>query len=141
MTPAQRPRGVLKPWILAWIGGAGIGVANGVLREVTYGKQLSEPAANRVSVVAAVVAFAGFFRGLNRRWPLAGPRESLPVGGLWLALTVCFEFGFGRLVAKKSWRELGAEYDVSKGRLWPLVLAWIAVGPEVIRRLDRRQPS
>src|ERR1700712_5755969 len=106
MTPASRRPGTSRAWIVAWIAGAGIGVANGVLREVTYGKKLSEPAASRLSALAAVIAFGSFFRGLDRRWPLAGSRESLCVGGIWLALTVCFEFGFGRLVAKRSWQEL-----------------------------------
>lgn len=51
-------------------------------------------------------------------------------------LTVAFEFGFGRLVAKQSWHELLGDYDLRRGRTWPLVLAWIAVGPAVVRRLQ-----
>jgi hypothetical protein len=57
------------------------------------------------------------------------------VGAAWLGLTIGFEFGFGRLVAKQSWERLLADYDVSAGRTWPLVLAWLAAGPEVTRRL------
>jgi hypothetical protein len=53
----------------------------------------------------------------------------------WLALTVAFEFGFGRLVAKQSWDELLADYDVAEGRTWPFVLAWIAAGPAAVRAL------
>ncbi len=55
----------------------------------------------------AVIAFAGFLRGLNRRWPLVGSRESLTVGGILLALTVCFECGFGRLVVRRTDRRHG----------------------------------
>jgi hypothetical protein len=29
--------------------------------------------------------------------------------------------------------ELLADYDLRKGRLWPLVLAWIVLGPAVVR--------
>ena len=42
------------------------------------------------------------------------------MGTGWLALTVVFEFGFGRLVAKQSWDELLADYNVARaapGRL------------------------
>jgi hypothetical protein len=134
---ARRHPGVMRAWIIAWIGGAGIGVANGVARELTYGKRLSEPAASRLSALSAVTAFAGYFRVLNQRWPLGDRRDSLRVGCVWLALTVCFECVLGRLLARKSWREIGAEYDLAKGRLWPLVLAWIALGPEVMRRAAR----
>jgi hypothetical protein len=29
--------------------------------------------------------------------------EALEIGASWLAMTVAFEFGFGRAVAKQSW--------------------------------------
>jgi hypothetical protein len=141
MTPGSSPRGVSRAWVVAWIGGVGIGVGNGVVREVTYGKRLGEPSAGLLSAIATIVAFAAFFRRLNRRWPLGGSRQSLSFGAVWVALTVCFEFGFGRLVAGKSWRELNAEYDLRRGRPWPLVLAWIALGPEIARRTARRRPG
>lgn len=125
-------------WLLAWTGGAAIGVANGVARQATYGRRLEEETSNRVSVLTAVAAFATYFHLLQRRWPLGGRSEALRIGGAWVGLTVAFEFTFGRLVAKKPWRELVADYNVARGRLWPLVLAWIAIGPEVARRWDSR---
>jgi hypothetical protein len=131
-------RTLRQRWLLAWIGGAAIGVANGTAREATYGHRLDEEASNRVSVLIAVAAFGVYFHLLQRRWPLCGRSEALRIGGAWLGLTVAFEFTFGRLVAKKPWRELIADYNVARGRLWPLVLAWIAIGPEVARRWDNR---
>lgn len=131
-------RTLRQRWLLAWIGGAAIGIGNGVVREATYGRRLGDASANRLSALTAVAAFAAYFRLLQRRWPLAGQSEALNVGGAWLGLTVAFEFGFGRLVVKKPWRELTADYKIARGRLWPLVLAWIALGPEVVRRLVER---
>ena len=60
------------------------------------------------------------------------------MGAGWLALTGAFEFAFGRLVAKQSWEDLLADYDVTVGRTWPFVLAWIAAGPAVVRALRAR---
>ena len=77
-------------WLLAWPGAAVIGVANGVLREKTYGAR------------------------------------------------VPFEFGFGRLVAKQPWSELARDYDITQGRTWPFVLAWIVTGPALVRTLRAR---
>ena len=131
-------RTLRQRWLLAWIGGAAIGVANGVTREATYGLRLEGETSNRVSVLTAVAAFAAYFHLLQRRWPLGGRSEALRIGGAWVGLTVAFEFTFGRLVAKKPWRELVADYNVARGRLWPLVLACIAIGPEVARRWDSR---
>jgi hypothetical protein len=33
--------GTTEVWLVAWIGGAGIGVANGATRELTYGRSRS----------------------------------------------------------------------------------------------------
>lgn len=76
-----------------------------------------------------IVAFAAYFWRLHRRWPIPGGAEALRIGRAWLTLTVAFEFTFGRLVAKKSWRELASEYNLAEGRAWPAVLAWLATGP------------
>ena len=126
--------GTAARWIAAWPGGAAIGVVNGVARETTYGRLIGERAAGRVSEVTFVAAFAAYFRHLDRRWPLRTRREAVEVGAVWAALTVGFEFAFGRLVAKDSWEELLAAYDVRAGSTWPLLVAWIAGGPEVTRR-------
>ena len=126
----------LRPWIVAWLGGAGIGVANGILREATYAKAVGERAGHQISGVTAVAGFTAYFSWLQRRWPLRTDCDALRVGAVWLAATVVFEFGFGRLVAKQSWRDLLRDYDVRSGRTWPLVLAWLGVGPAVVRRLQ-----
>lgn len=125
--------------MIAWIGAAVIGVANGVLREATFGKRLHERTANRLSAFTAIAAFAAYFWRLHRRWPISGSAEALRIGSAWLTLTVAFEFTFGRLVAKKSWRELAGEYNLAEGRAWPFVLAWLAIGPAVVNRAQRGQ--
>jgi hypothetical protein len=125
-------------WLGAWFAGAGIGVANGVARETTYGTVLDERRAHQVSSLTALVAFAALFRALERRWPLASDADAVGIGAAWLAMTVAFELGFGRLVAHQSWGELLADYDLARGRLWPVVLGGLAVGPLVARRTDDR---
>lgn len=70
--------------MIAWA--AGIGVANGTLREVTYGKRLDESDANRLSALTAIAAFAAYFWRLHRRWPISGSAEALRIGGVWLIL-------------------------------------------------------
>ena len=126
-----------RRWIAAWPGGAAIGVANGVLRQATYAKRLSEMPAHQLSTATAITAFAAYFAWLERRWPIRDRAEALQIGGVWLGLTIAFEFTFGRRVAKLSWQELLADYNLAAGRTWPLVLTWLALGPEVVRSLDR----
>jgi hypothetical protein len=135
---ARVQRSVIAAWTAAWPAGAAIGVANGALRELTYGRRLGESAAHQVSGVTAIAGFAGLFWALERRRPIPSTAGALTIGAVWLGLTVAFEFGFGRAVAKQSWDELLADYDVVHGRTWPFVLAWVASGPAVVRTLHQR---
>lgn len=67
----------------------------------------------------------------------AGTRAFFGVGALWLALTVAFEFAFGRNVSGASLESLLADYDLRRGRLWSLVLLTVLFAPwlvSVVRR-------
>jgi hypothetical protein len=85
-----------RSWLLAWLGGPLIGIANGTLRELAYKDRVGELAAHQISTGSAIGLFAGSFELLERRRPLASTREALQVGAAWLALAIAFEFGFGR---------------------------------------------
>ena len=71
---------------------------------------------------------------LTVRWihPL-NRRDAFLIGFAWLALTLVFEFGFGR-VRGKPWTELLADYNVLKGRIWVLVLVTTAMAPFLAAR-------
>ncbi len=109
-----------------------------MLREATYGKWVKTQTAHQLSALVGITAFAGYFRALQRAWPIRAKVDALRVGGVWLAMTVTFEFAFGRLVARQSWEELLSDYNLRRGRMWPLVLGWVAVGPAVTRALQER---
>ena len=123
----------MSRWVMAWLGGPLLGIANGLLREKTYGQRLDDRTAHQVSTATAIGGFAAYFGLLQRRWPLQSNDDAVRVGAIWLCLTIAFEFGFGRLVAKMSWQDLLADYNLRRGRTWPLVLAWIAAGPSIVR--------
>jgi hypothetical protein len=53
----------------------------------------------------------------------------LVVGGVWLGLTLAFEFLGGHFAFGKSWSELFADYDLTRGRIWPLVLIATTLAP------------
>jgi hypothetical protein len=54
-------------------------------------------------------------------------------------MTVAFEFGFGHWVDGDSWSELLENYDVTAGKVWVLVPAAMAAGPELARRMAARE--
>jgi hypothetical protein len=124
----------MKRWIQAWPGAAVLGVANGAARETLYAQAAGDEAAHLISTGTLLVLLGGYMALLQRRWPLAGRRQALSVGAAWAALTVAFEFGFGHWVDRDTWSELLESYDVRKGKVWILVPAAMAVGPELNRR-------
>jgi hypothetical protein len=66
-------------------------------------------------------------------------RALFGIGALWLALTVAYELLIGRYSAGASWESLLADYDVSRGRLWPLVLVTVLFAPW-LASLKRARP-
>lgn len=127
-------RAALRAWTAGWLAGPVLGIANGVVRERFYARRLGPLRAHQASTASAVALFAAYFTWLQRRRPLPDDRTALEAGVAWLVLTVLFEFSFGRAVAKQDWSELLEDYDLRSGHVWPLFLAWLVVGPMIVRR-------
>jgi hypothetical protein len=124
--------------MIAWLGGSVLGIVNGVIRELVYKERVGESTGNQISVGTLTALLALYFIALQRRWPIPTRQQALEIGGAWVVLTVLFEFGFGHWVDGKSWDELLENYDIADGKLWLVVLAWIAVGPAVTRGVPPR---
>ena len=69
--------------------------------------------------------------------PPASARQALLIGLFWLALTLLFEFGFGRYRGN-SWEKLLADYNLLEGRLWLLIPAWVAMAPWIFTKYFNR---
>jgi hypothetical protein len=108
-----------------------LAIMNGAFREAVLLPGLGNPWAQMLSgllLSACIIAVAAVF--VPRIVRGGAPQPHL-VGILWLALTLVFEFGFGRLVAGRSWTELFAAYTFADGNIWPLVLVVTATAPSL----------
>lgn len=114
-----------------------IGIANGVLREISYGRITSELHAHQLSTILLMLFTGVFVWFLNRHWPIVSLTQAWSIGFAWLILTISFEFGFGRYIMGHSWARLIADYNVLDGRMWLLFLAWILIIPVIIYRLGK----
>ncbi len=126
-------------YLVAWFVMLAVAMVNGALREYTYGRYVSELSADQLSCVTGILLFAVVIHQYVKSWPPASAREAWYIGLFWMALTVAFEFLFFHYVGGEPWEVLLANYDMSEGRLWPLILLWVAVAPFLFYRLRNKR--
>lgn len=131
-------RSVWRPWTIAWLGGSGLGIVNGAIRELVYKDQVGDMTAHYLSTAILIILLGLYFLWLENRWPLPSAMTALQIGLTWALLTAAFDFGFGHYVDGKSWAELAKDYDVTAGRVWIAILVWIGIGPMLARRFHAR---
>lgn len=127
---------MLVRYLLCWFLLALIAVANGVIREATYGRHVSALSAHQISTVTGILLIGLVVRVFVRFWPIQSSAEAWLIGTCWLLATIAFEFGFGHFVAGHTWKKLLADYNLARGRIWLLFLGWILVVPYVFYRLE-----
>jgi hypothetical protein len=72
---------------------------------------------------------------LRIRWiGVRSTRSLLAIGLVWLALTLAFEIGLGRL-SGYSWERIASDYNVRSGGLLPFGLAVLALSPLIAARV------
>jgi hypothetical protein len=120
-------------YFLLWFPMLLIAIANGFFREAVIKKHVGELAAHQLSTLTLVILFAFYIGFVIYKFPPASANEALLVGILWLVLTLCFEFGFGRYRGH-SWEHLLADYNIFKGHLWVFIPLWLMMAPYVFFR-------
>ena len=108
---------------------------NGAIREMWLIPRFGATAGHVVSTLMlssiVLVVAAAFIDWIAP----AGVGDALLVGGCWVALTLAFEFLAGHYLFGNSWERLLADYDVTQGRIWPLVLIVTFVAPLLLTRV------
>ena len=108
---------------------------NGAIREALLIPAIGVIAGRAISTVALCVLVL-LLTWLTIRW--IGPRSNGDAwidGGLWVALTLAFEYLAGHFLFGDPWSQLLEEYDVFRGRIWILVLVTIAIAPRLCARV------
>ena len=127
-------------YVLAWIPMLVIAVANGAVRQLTFGKVMSEPHAHQLSTLTGSFFIGAFIWFIVRIWPPSSGRQALLVGLVWVLLTVAFETFMGLVLQHRPIRDVLYEYDLSASRVWPLFIVWLGVAPWIFFRI-RRGPN
>lgn len=117
-----------------WLGLVVLAIANGAVREAWLAPSLG-PRAGEVASAVLLSALILVVAYLSIRWiGTRTVRGALAVGGLWLVLTVAFEFLGGRYLFGVEWDELVDNYRFWRGRAWVLVLVTVFAAPWLAAR-------
>ena len=102
---------------------------NGAVREVWLIPNLG-PVAGRALSTLILCGLIFLVTWLTIGWIRpATTGDALRVGALWLVLTLAFEFLVGHYVFHKPWPVLLEDYDLSRGRIWVVVLIAVLLAP------------
>jgi hypothetical protein len=133
---------MLTPFVLLkalslWVAILLLAIINGVLRENLLIPELGRVAGLLTSgLVLSGCIFLVALLAAHWYGPLS-PSRYWAIGGLWLLLTLGFEFSFGRLVQHKEWADLLEAYTFRNGNIWPIVLVFVLISPWLTARLRR----
>jgi hypothetical protein len=142
MDAGSRNHSLNLPWyraVMVWMAFMLFETLHGVAREIFIAPQIGALEARQLGVpvgcaiLFAVAWFAARWLGVTTR------AQQLVVGGLWVVLTLAFEFMVGR-AAGTSWTQLLADYNPVRGGLMVLGLAFMFVTPMLVARPIRERP-
>lgn len=121
----------LTRFATVWLTLAAAMTLNGIGRELVLKRMLAPRPADAVSAASGILLIAIIttvgFRPLATMTVSNSQRAVL--SGALVVATVVFETVLGRVVDDKSWPALLEHYELWRGNLWPLVLAWLAYMP------------
>jgi len=126
---------ILLIYAASWLGMAVVAIVNGAIREKVYGPFMGELSAHQLATLIGLLLLGAYIWLLTGVCRIESPRQALVIGGMWLIMTIVFEFIFGHYVMGHPWGSLFYDYHLLKGRMWSLVLIWTAVAPYIFYRV------
>jgi len=127
--------------IVVWIGLAVAMIVQGTVRELLVAPTLGALRAHQLScLTGSLIVILGSALTLGWLGAVRNVPLQLRIGGAWLTFTIVFEFVFGHFVVGHAWQRLLADYDVTEGRLWSLVLVATFLGPLIAGRFVGPRP-
>jgi hypothetical protein len=120
--------------LAVWCAFVALAVINGGFRDAVLTPRLGEHESHVIGTITLCTAIL-IVTWLTINWMRpAKSTEALLIGGVWVLMTVGFEFLVGHYVFGTSWARLLADYDLVGGRVWLLVLATVAFAPLTMAR-------
>jgi nitrate/nitrite transporter NarK len=107
-----------------------IAFANATLRQLVFIKHFKELQAHQLSTCTLIILCSIYVWFIFPLLNIQYPKQAALTGGIWVVLTVIFEFSLGLLV-NRSPTSLLQDYNLLAGRLWLLFLFYLFALPYV----------
>ncbi|MGN6247458.1 MAG: hypothetical protein ACTHNG_03830 [Ginsengibacter sp.] len=115
-------------FFIFWIPMIVIAFANATFRQLVFIKHMSELRAHQYSTLTLIVLCAIYAWLIFTHLKIQSLGQAFICGGLWVFLTVIFEFTLG-LLSGRSMNYLLSDYNLRSGRIWPFFLLWLFILP------------
>ena len=117
--------------IAVWFAMLVVASINGGIREAVLIPRLGEVAGRAVSSVTLSLLIL-LLTYLTIEWlNPESARTAWFIGGVWVGLTLAFEFIAGHYLFGTPWEQLTEDYHVLRGRIWILVLVTLVAAPRI----------
>jgi hypothetical protein len=117
--------------LVVWFVMLVIASANGGVREAFLIPELGAVVGRAVSSVSLSLLILLLTFGAIRWIQPESARDAWIIGGVWVILTLAFEFLAGHYLFGNPWNQLLEDYNVLRGRIWILVLVTTFVAPRL----------
>lgn len=117
-----------------WLVLLALAMLNGVARVALSQPRLGQERARQVHTVLLALVALGLAVPFVRAQGVAQAGPLWGLGAAWAGLTVAFECAMGR-ARGLPWSEIFADWNLARGRLWPLFLLFLTATPWCAARL------
>jgi hypothetical protein len=116
-------------------------VVHGIARTLWLAPLVGDLRARQIAVFSGSLLILSIV-SITIRWlQIPTARLLIPIGLLWVVLTVGFEIGLGRFILGYPWHRLAADYNLPEGGLLPIGLLVMALSPWLATRLRGAAPG
>lgn len=121
--------------VAVWFAVLALASVNGAAREAWLIPRMGQAVGRALStVILGTLVFLVTWLTIGWIRP-ATAGQALAIGALWLLLTLAFEFLAGHYLFHQPWGVLLEDYDLSRGRIWIVVLIVVLIAPLWTARL------
>ena len=121
---------MISNYFLLWIPMILIAFANATFRQLVFIKKMNELRAHQLSTITLIILCSIYVWFIFPHLYIPNIQQAFLAGGMWIMLTVLFEFSLG-LFTGRSFSTLLTDYNLMAGRIWLFFLLWLFLLPYV----------